>query len=344
MRHKKNRNGFNHLFKGGEAVVQSFVVHNVHEDIIKVQQGGTSLILFGQLTEQLDHNECGKDPTGLGWWSVMTLKGDGIQTRIVCGYNPCGNNKLNSGTLYQQQRRYVVTQKKDFTCPRKYFHDNLIEQLIKWHEKGDHIIVCMDTNEHIYKKSIGRSRTNREGLNMQEVVGEFTGKKLGPTFFTGTKPINGVWATNDLTVTHACVMPAGYGVDNHWMFIVDFQAANLVREAPFRVKRFSSQHLNTKVSSGTTKKYLTRLEESLSRHQLIKKLGNLHLRYKKKKHFQRELIKLDLQSQDLMLNAERKCCRIKLGRIPFSSESALWIQCSQVYQSLLRYHKGLIPN
>jgi hypothetical protein len=73
----------------------------------------------------------------------------------------------------------------------------------------------MDANKHIYKKLIGHSLTNQEGLNMQEVVGEFTGKKLGPTFFRGTKPIDGVWATDDLVVTHACVMPVGYGVGDH---------------------------------------------------------------------------------------------------------------------------------
>jgi hypothetical protein len=111
MRHKKNGNGFNQLFKGGEVVVQTIVAHNLHENVGKVQQGGTSLILFGQLTEQLDPNKGRKDPTDPGWWTVMTLKGEGIQTRIVCRYNPCGKTKFNSGTSYQQQWRYFVTQK-----------------------------------------------------------------------------------------------------------------------------------------------------------------------------------------------------------------------------------------
>ena len=66
MKHKKNCNGFNQLFKGGEAAVQSVVAHNVHENIGRTQQGGTSLLLFGHLTEQLDHDESGKDDTGLG--------------------------------------------------------------------------------------------------------------------------------------------------------------------------------------------------------------------------------------------------------------------------------------
>jgi hypothetical protein len=44
MKHKKNVNRFNHLFKGGEAASHSIAVHNVHENIGRTQQGGTSLI------------------------------------------------------------------------------------------------------------------------------------------------------------------------------------------------------------------------------------------------------------------------------------------------------------
>ena len=45
-----------------------------------------------------------------------------------------------------------------------------------------------------------------------------------------------------------------------------------------------------------------------------------------------------------MLHAEKKCRRIKSGRIPFSPEAALWIRQTQVYQSLFRYHNGQIRN
>ncbi len=88
MKNNKNCNGFNQLFKGGEAAVQSIVAHNVHNIFGKEQQGGTRLIMFGPITEQLDFNESGKDDMGLGCWTVMTLQRDGVQTGIVCGYNP----------------------------------------------------------------------------------------------------------------------------------------------------------------------------------------------------------------------------------------------------------------
>jgi hypothetical protein len=86
------------------------------------------------------------------------------------------------------------------------------------------------------------------------------------------------------------------------------------------------------------------LEENLSRHRLIKRLGHLHMTHKSRHTFRRALDRLDKQSKDIMLNAEKRCRRIKSGRIPFSPEAALWIRRTQVYRSLLRYHRGLIRN
>lgn len=45
-----------------------------------------------------------------------------------------------------------------------------------------------------------------------------------------------------------------------------------------------------------------------------------------------------------MINAERRCHRIKSGRIPFSPEVSLWIRRTQVYHSLLRYQRRLVWN
>jgi hypothetical protein len=186
-------------------------------------------------------------------------------------------------------------------------------QLDKRQQEGDRLIVCMDVNEDIYKKLIGKLLTKKDGLNMLEVVGDFTGKKIGPMFFRGSKPINGIWATPDVVVTHACVMSAGYGVSNHRLFVVDFQEASLIGKAPHRIKRFTSQHLNTKVSSGATQRYLRFLEGNLARHCLIEWLGQLHTTYRLKRAFWQGLNKLDKLSKDLMVNAEKKCCRIKSG-------------------------------
>ena len=114
MRHNDNRNGWNQLFKGGEADVRSVVAHNVHESegIGRTQEGGTGLLMFGLLTEYLDMPGSEKDATGLGRWTTMLLKGEGIQTRIVCGYSTCANQNTDSSTSYQQQRQFLLCTKK----------------------------------------------------------------------------------------------------------------------------------------------------------------------------------------------------------------------------------------
>ena len=80
----------------------------------------------------------------------------------------------------------------------------------EWRQDRVKLIVWLNTNEDILKL-IGKALMNGNRLKMSEVVGDFTGKRIGATFFHGSKPIDGVWAMQDIVITHACVMPAGIG-------------------------------------------------------------------------------------------------------------------------------------
>jgi hypothetical protein len=66
MRDRHNINGYNKLFKGSKAAVQSVVAHIIHKNTGRVQEGGMSLLLFRVLTEQLAHDQSTKDKTGFG--------------------------------------------------------------------------------------------------------------------------------------------------------------------------------------------------------------------------------------------------------------------------------------
>ncbi len=72
------------------------------------------------------------------------------------------------------------------------------------------------------------------------------------------------------------MMPAGYGVGNHSMFVVDFHKESQIGKAPFESSASPPIFSNTIASSGITKKYLSQLEHNLAWHCLIKHLGNLH--------------------------------------------------------------------
>jgi hypothetical protein len=63
-----------------------------------------------------------------------------------------------------------------------------------------------------------------------------------------------------------------------------------------------------------------------------------------KEAISKQLNKLDKEGEEYMKHAEKKCQKLKRGRIPFSPKASLWIRQSQVYRSLLRWHTGKIRN
>ncbi len=276
LRHCFNENGFNQMFKGGEAAIQSVTTHNTHEIIGCVQEGGTSLLAFRTVTEYLDHHQLGKDKTGLGQWSVMTFKGDnGFQTRVVCGYNPCYNRNLYSSTSYQQHRGYFIRQQKELNCPWTKFCEDLVSQLLRWQQDGDKLIVCLDAKEDIFCKSIKKALKDINELAMKEVVGDFTHQRVGATFFRGSKPFNGMWATSDILISNTCIMPAGYGIRDHRLIVIDFCAQDIIGSQPPCVVRATSFHLNTRISQVATE-YERILEEKVIEHRLIEQVGKAY--------------------------------------------------------------------
>ena len=76
------------MFRGGKADIRSIAAHDVHENVGRIQEDGTSMLLYGPLVDQYDFEQSSKDDTGLGRWVVMVFQeSEGIKTRIICGYN-----------------------------------------------------------------------------------------------------------------------------------------------------------------------------------------------------------------------------------------------------------------
>ena len=82
---------------------------------------------------------------------------------------------------------------------------------------------------------------------MSELVGGFTCQKVGATYFRGSTQIGGVWETSDVTVVRVCVMPVGYGVGDHRLFIIDFLKSCLVGAIPPRIFRSAAKRLNSRI-------------------------------------------------------------------------------------------------
>ena len=125
FKHKENKNNLKQMFQR-ELACMAVAAHNVHEGKTagRVQEGGTGSICFGEATGYI--KKTGPDSEGLGRWCWILFSGEhGHKTRVITAYNPCRNKNANSGTTYQQQRRYFITKRKDLTCPLVLFRRQL---------------------------------------------------------------------------------------------------------------------------------------------------------------------------------------------------------------------------
>lgn len=133
-------------------------------------------------------------------------------------------------------------------------------------------------------------------------------------------------------------MPTGWGMGDHRVFVVDFTLSSLVGSAPGRVKRLKSRRLNTKLPA-TVKKYNECLEANLIRHNVDEDHRAAFYATTK----QDATAALDVsegKSKQFMEHAEKKCRKIRSGRIPFSPDAVIWIKRKQAYESILDFRGG----
>jgi hypothetical protein len=185
------------------------------------------------------------------------------------------------------------------------------------------------------------SLTNVDGLNMREVVGMFTGKQAGVTYFQGQSPIDEVWATSDMVITGACVMPAGFRIGDHCMFVIDMIAESIMGLEPQRIVCPKNRQLNSKIP-GAASAYRERLECLLLRHRIIEQLGRAHEESMDNMEAEEMINVIDREGGQYMMSAKKKCQ--KSGWIPFSPNATVWIQRCQIYCSILQYHDEKIHN
>jgi hypothetical protein len=203
LKHKDNKNNFKQIFQW-EVACQAVASHNVHHGVVRVQEGGTGMVAFGDTTGYI--SKVSKDPYGFERWCWILYSGsNGHRTRVIVAYNACKNKKKDSWTTYQQQRQYFIMEYQNLTCPNKLFCDHLLHQLAKWWAAGDRIILFMDPNKHTYNGPLGRALADTSGLALKEAVLQHTGKRTGAPFFRGSKPIDGLWVSKKIEIANVCV-------------------------------------------------------------------------------------------------------------------------------------------
>jgi len=120
--HKSNQNGFQQMFNGGKTELRAIASHNRNKDAGKFQEGGTAMMVYGDLIQQFNPEGSGQDDLGLRRWTYMKFSGnDNIITWVICGHSPCANKKKDLGSVYQQHCRHLINELNEDTCLRSRF-------------------------------------------------------------------------------------------------------------------------------------------------------------------------------------------------------------------------------
>jgi hypothetical protein len=233
--------------------------------------------------------------------------------------------------------------KKDLTCPLILFRQQLVKQIKKWRAEGDRIIIFMDHNEHVYNRALRKTLSDSEGLNFQEVILQHTGTKTGATFFRGSKPIDGLWASSNLEISNPCIMPFGYSVEDHRAFILDITLELLIGENPTKIVCPVSRKLNSRLPQ-CGEEYIQSFELTIILHCLLECLHDAHTGEYMPEERASKVIKINEEGKAYMRHAEKNCRKIKTCKIPFSPKASIWIRQAQVYYSLLYFHQGKVKN
>jgi hypothetical protein len=307
LQQNKNKNNFKQMFQW-EIACTAVASYNTHKGkhAARVQEGGTGAVCFGDATGYI--KKVGKGEVGLGCWSwILFGELDGHNTQLITAYNPCKNKNVNLSASYQQQCRYFIMRKKDLTCLLTLFHQHFTTASWKWRAAGERIILFMDQNEHVFDGALGKTLSNKEGLNLSEVILQHTGARTSATFFRGSQPINCLWVSSDLDISNACVMPFGDGVGDHHAFILDIPLEFLMGENPIKIVQPASCRFNSQLPWCSIE-YIKSFKSNIIQHCLLEHLHNAHTGHYTPEERARKVIAIDEEGKTIC-NMWRKSVR-----------------------------------
>ena len=309
--------------------------HNEHEKFSVKQQGGTFLASSPHMGDMV--MEMGKDETGLGRWCWMKVAGRFATTRIVVAYQPCSTRKEAPNATMAQHRRYWRSH-GDRQCPRRLFRYQLTALLASWRHNGDKIILMLDSNENMQSGPLSKILRGSE-LEMQDVVQSRTSFPGPPTFIRGTRQIDAIWATPDLSISRACFLPFNFGLGDHRGILLDVSQSSLLGTPLHTIPRISGRRLQCNKTE-SQRKYVNAMQLYCHHHRLQSKIYHLLRSPGSGQSFHNKLNAIDKVLGEGMRHAEKKCRHIYAGEVPFSPEVAHAGLLIKLWGLVIRYRKG----
>ena len=261
---------------------------------------------------------------------------NGLALRIVSAYRP--SNKISKGnTTYSQHIRFFNRISRD-GCPQQLFWDDLFAQLDAWKKAGELIVLAVDANQDIRNGALSAAMRHR---GIGEVMVGRHGDDLPPTC-SGSKPIDGIFASNEVRITKCGYLGFGEAVfSDHRALWVDIDSSILCDGRPQLAMHVSARRL-TLANPKTKTKYLELWAQFAATHKLADRIAELRMEPSTRltKAQQIEYEKIDQLRTEGEKFAERRCRKLRKGQIPFSPQLKLAAAKVDLYRLTIKWKKG----
>ena len=301
------------------------------------QPGGVALIAVGKITHTWESS--GYDKEQLGRWAWSRYQGSyGRHLRVVSVYRPCINTqKIKS--IYMKQYSYSL-RKREGKCPRELFLNDLTEEIKKWKNMGDSIIIMGDFNQDVRSRKM---RDWKEELELEDLLLERVereGVKLN-TYSGGHAPIDSIMCTQGIEVRKAGYLEFGEGVGDHRPIFIDITISSTLGVNIPVSKSVKARRLKTN-DPRIMKKYIETLRKFLKKSNMTNRVLELQSRITQPldEDTAKEFEKLDRIRIQGMMTAERRCRKLKMGGVPWTPELSRIRNTIEVWQLVLKRLKG----
>ncbi len=103
----------------------------------------------------------------------------------------------------------------------------MITQLLVWKQIDQDIVILRDFKKNVYMGHIA-CQLSQDDLNLTKICHRHTRVMIPPRIWSGSAPIDGIFATPSIECVNVLILPHYEGVGNHWWFIVNLSSASMI--------------------------------------------------------------------------------------------------------------------
>ena len=272
------------------------------------QPGGVAAGFHGRLCNRFSKtikDQCGR-------WIAHEFVGRTHTLKIYTVYRVNPNSRRGDITAWQQQKRFLQTQKND-ADPRKQIIDDLIKSLERDRANGTNVILFGDFNEKLFGRENTHNRLQNIGL-VNLLQHGLQQDNLPRTHKTGSGAIDHMYISGGIlnAVQYAGMAPFDFiGSTDHRGLYCDLFLDEILDTNIIPLQAFPHRRLKSSIPK-RVKKYLEVVKSQWDHQNIDKRLNSVidNLSEYDITTLEKKLNDIDQSITNLLRHAEKKCAQV----------------------------------